>query len=134
MAIASNRVVQGLVLLTASFVAGCATGHSAVARVGQRDVSPPSATGYSVVARVGQGDVSATSAMANMVYVRSGQQAATFEIDAFKFSVDATRVLWGSNQSLALPAKWKHVEFVDRGSYLAVRVDGRDYAQIRPAA
>src|SRR5947207_15893731 len=92
MAIASNRVVQGLVLLTASFVAGCATGHSAVARVGQRDVSPPSATGYSVViARVGQGDVSATSAMANMVYVRSGQQAATFEIDAFKFTVDATR-------------------------------------------
>jgi hypothetical protein len=69
-----------------------------------------------------------------MLYVNASQQAATFQIDAFTFSLDITHVTWGSNASLALPANWKHVDFVDHGTYVAVRVDGRHFGQIRPAA
>src|SRR3954464_2830086 len=98
MTISSNRVLPAVLAVSVFFMAGCAAGHGAVARAGPRDVS---ARGGAVLAKVGERDVSARSQTANMVYVRSGEDAATFEIDAFKFSVAAARVSWDVGQTLA---------------------------------
>src|SRR6058998_2952345 len=81
MTISSNRVLPAVLAVSISFMAGCAAGDGAIAKAGQRDVS---ARGGVVVAKVGQRDISARSETANMVYVRSADDAATFEIDAFK--------------------------------------------------
>ena len=120
-----DRIVTDVVALALDLVGGCTGGYSgAGGRVG----------GCYAVARVGGREVSARSATATTLHVRAGDRAATVVIGELRLSVGRARVAWGRDRSLALVADWKRVEFVDEGTHVAVRVDGRAHAEIRPPA
>lgn len=111
-----QRLVAGVVCLAMFFVAGCASGHTAETLIGGRPVVYRSSVDTQPSMKV------------------FDQDTATFSVGEFKFTIDRTRVTWGRDQTLALPANWKRVEFIDKGSYIAVHVDGTALGEIRPAA
>jgi hypothetical protein len=117
---ATSRIVHGLVAgvvcLAAFSVAGCASGYAAETLIGGRPVIYRSAAGSKASTQV------------------LNQDAATFAVGQFRFTIDRTQVTWGQNQRLALPGNWKRVEFIDEGTRVAVRVDGTAIGEIRPAA
>jgi hypothetical protein len=111
-----HRLVAGIVCLAAISLAGCASGYTAETRIGGRPVDYRSSAGKKASMQV------------------FNQDTAMFEVGEFKFMIDRTHVTWGQNQSLALPANWRHVEFIDEGAHVTVRVDGAAVGEIRPAA
>ena len=106
--------VAGVVCLAFS-VAGCASGYSAETRIGGRPVVYRSSAGTEPSMKV------------------LNQDTATFCVGQLQFTIDRTQVTWGQHQTLALPPNWKRVEFIDNGTYIAVRVDGAAVGEIRPA-
>ena len=111
-----HRLVAGVVCLAVFSVAGCASGYTAETRIGGRPVVYRSSAGKEASMKV------------------LNQDNATFDVGQFKFTIDRTQVTWGQNQTLALPRNWKRVEFIDKGTHVAVRVDGTALGEIRPAA
>ena len=111
-----QRLVAGVVWLAAFFVAGCASGYTAETRIAGRPVVYRSSAGKEASMKV------------------LSQDTATFGVGQLKFTIDRMQVTWGENQTLALPPNWKRVEFIDKGTYVAVRVDGETVGEIRPAA
>jgi len=109
-------LVAGVVCLAAFSVAGCASGYTAETRIDGRPVVYRSAAFNEASLKV------------------QNQDTATFGVGQFKFTIDRTQVTWGQNQTLALPPNWKRVEFIDEGTHVAIRVDGKALGEIRPAA
>ena len=91
--------------------------------------------GYSAKTKIEGRDVTLRSASVKSVDVMVlGQQKATFRVDQFTFAIDRAEVSWGPGETLALPSGWKRVDFIDEGTHIAVRVNGKAYGEIRPAA
>ena len=109
-------LVAGVVCVTAFAVPGCSGGYTSETRIGGRPVVYKSSAGREASIKV------------------VSQDAATLEVGRLRFTIDRTHVRWGEDRSLALPADWKRVEFIDEGSHVGVRVDGAQVGEIRPAA
>jgi hypothetical protein len=116
-----HRLVAGFVCLAVLSVGGCASDQIASGYTGETRID-----GRPVVYRSSAGN--------NASLKVHNQDSATFGVRQLEFTIDRTRVTWGENQTLALPPKWKRVEFVDEGNHITVRVDGKPFGEIGPAA
>src|SRR4051812_2790447 len=95
----ARHLLAGVVCLAAFWLAGCASGHTAETLIGGRPVVYRTSAGQEPSMKV------------------LNQDTATFEVRQLKFTIDRTQVTWGLNQAIALPANWKRVEFIDKGTY-----------------
>jgi hypothetical protein len=113
-----DRLVVGVVAvaLVACCVAGCASDHRTQTIIGGRPVTYRSPTEKDVSLKV------------------INQDEATFAAGRFEFKMDRARVTWGQGQTLALPNDWRRVDFIDEETHVVVKVDGKAYGKIRPAA
>jgi hypothetical protein len=114
-------LVAAVISLAVLSLAGCANDHMAKGYTGEtridgRPVFYRSSAGHKASLRV------------------ENQDRATFGVGELKFTIDRAQVTWGENQTLALPPNWKRVEFVDEGTEVAIRVDGKRLGAMRPAA
>ena len=109
-------VVVAALALVVCCAGGCGSRYSASTIIGGRPVAYRSTTQHAALLKV------------------LNQDAATFAVAGLEFTIDRERVTWGQDQSLALPSNWKRVDFIDEDTHIVVKVDGKAYGEIRPAA
>jgi hypothetical protein len=60
--------------------------------------------------------------------------AAQFVLALRTFDVDPHQISWAPGHVLALPENWNKLELVQSGKFVIVRIDGKDFHKIDPAA
>ena len=83
---------------------------------------------------VGQREVSARSTTLNGASVYGGGQSAQLVVALRAFEVTERRLSWDTDGALALPERWTQLELVQSGRWVVVRLDGKTFHKIGPAA
>ena len=85
-------------------------------------------------AEVGGREVRARSTTLNGTSVCSDGKSAQFVLALRAFDVDQHQISWAPGHVLALPESWSKLELVQSGKFVIVRIDGKDFHKIDPAA
>lgn len=85
-------------------------------------------------ADVGGREVLSRTSSLNGTSVCSDGRSAQFVLALRAFNVDEHRIAWAPDHVLELPDNWNKLELVQSGKFVIVRVDGRDFHKIDPAA
>jgi hypothetical protein len=83
---------------------------------------------------VGDREVSAQTSSLNGTSVCGDGKSAQFVLGLRAFDVNERQISWAPGHVLELPESWTKLELVQSGKFVIVRVDGKDFHKIDPAA
>ena len=85
-------------------------------------------------AEVGGREVLSRTSSLNGTSVCGDGKSAQFVLAMRAFDVDQHQISWAPGHVLALPDNWNKLELVQSGRFVIVRIDGKDFHKIDPAA